>query len=779
MGITHIDPLEYDLIFERFLNPERVSLPDIDIDFDAERREEIITYIRSKYGEDNVAQIVTFNRMKAKLAIRDIGRVMEVKLADVNRLAKLVPEGPKVELQDAIDKTAELQREIKRSPEFIKLIHYALRLENNIRNTGKHAAGVVIAPRKLTEFMPLYKTREDITTHFEKDEVENIGLLKMDILGLKTLTIIRNIIQEVREREAKAIDLENINLLDAKTFKIFQKGETDGIFQFESSGMRDYLKKSKPTKIEDLIVLNALYRPGPLQSGMADVYVNRKLGKEKVTYIFPELEEILKDTWGIIVFQEQVMQISVRIAGFSMSEADEMRKIMGKKEVSKMPAQEKKFLERAAKKGYDKKKVDALFAQMKTFAEYGFNKSHSTAYAYLAYQTAFLKAHYPVYFMSAHLTSEADKPTTSSKIIQYISESKKMGLAILPPDINKSRETFHAEGDSAIRFGLIGLKNLGSAALGIILRAREQGGEFLDFNDFVERVDLAKVNKNVLESLVKAGACDCFGLKRRTLYEGIGEVLRRVAAVSRSRQKDQRPLFAEAISDEYIPRELLALEEWPESEMIKGEKEIAGIYVSHNPLEKFSSEIRKVSNTSVMAVQTHEFKGEMIKLGGVVTEFARRTSKKGDAYGEIFFEDLTGRIKVLCFKDRWRELEKVLKVDVPYFLEGRSRSGGSDNDSEETVYLENLQELEALLKKKARKIVITIGYEQINEAFNDKLQQKLEKNRDSVPYMVIVNHPDGARVVINSESGQGLRATAAMKKDIEKLTGPDSVEIMF
>ena len=779
MGITHIDPLEYDLIFERFLNPERVSLPDIDIDFDAERREEIIAYIRAKYGEDNVAQIVTFNRMKAKLAIRDIGRVMEVKLADVNRLAKLVPDGPKVELQDAIDKTPDLQREIRHSPEFIKLVNYALRLENNIRNTGKHAAGVVIAPRKLTEFMPLYKTREDITTHFEKEEVENIGLLKMDILGLKTLTIIRNIVQEVRERENKAIDLENLNLLDARTFKIFQKGETDGIFQFESSGMRDYLKKSKPTKIEDLIVLNALYRPGPLQSGMADVYVNRKLGREKVTYIFPELEEILKDTWGIIVFQEQVMQISVRIAGFSMSEADEMRKIMGKKDVAKVPALEKKFLERAARKGYDKKKVEELFAQMKTFAEYGFNKSHSTAYAYLAYQTAFLKAHYPVYFMSAHLSSEADKTTTSSKIIQYISESKRMGIDILPPDINRSRETFRVEGDCAIRFGLIGLKNVGSAALGIILRARDEGGEFRDFNDFVERVDLAKVNKGVLESLVKAGACDCFGLKRRVLFESVGEVLRRAAALSRSRQKNQRALFSEAIADDYIPRELLALEEWPESEMIKGEKEIAGIYVSHNPLEKFRSEIRKVSNTSVLAVQTHEFKGEMIKLGGVVTEFARRTSKKGDAYGEIFFEDLTGRIKVLCFKDRWRELEKVLKVDIPYFLEGRSRSGGSDSDSEETVYLESLQELEAMLKKKARKIVITIGYEQIDETFNDRLQQKLEKNRDSVPYMVVVNHPDGARVVINSESGQGLRATAAMKKDIEKLTGPDSIEIMF
>ncbi|MBN2345481.1 MAG: hypothetical protein JXO51_03760, partial [Candidatus Aminicenantes bacterium] len=477
---------------------------------------------------------------------------------------------------------------------------------------------------------------------------------------------------------------------------------------------------------------------------------------------------------------EQVMQISVRIAGFSMSEADEMRKIMGKKEVSKMPAQEKKFLERAARRGYDKKKVEELFSQMKTFAEYGFNKSHSTAYAYLAYQTAFLKAHYPVYFMSAHLSSEADKTSTSSKIIQYISESKRMGIEILPPDINQSRENFHVESDCAIRFGLIGLKNVGSAALAIILRTREEGGPFRDFNDFVRRVDLSRVNKSVLESLVKAGACDGFGLKRRSLYEGIGEVLRRAAVIGRSRARNQKALFAEAIENDYLPREFLELEEWPENEMIKGEKEIAGIYLTRNPLEKYSREIAKVSNTSIQAVQNKEFKGEVIKLGGVVTEFARRTSKKGDVYGEIYFEDLTGRIKVLCFKERWAALEKELKADLPYFLEGRTRAGGADAENEETtIYLENLQELEGTLKKKARKIVITIDYEQIDEGFNERLKLRLEKNRDSVPYMVVINHPDQARVVINSEPGQGLRATASMKKDIEKLTGPNSVEILF
>ncbi|MCX6555602.1 MAG: hypothetical protein NTZ12_11430, partial [Candidatus Aminicenantes bacterium] len=418
--------------------------------------------------------------------------------------------------------------------------------------------------------------------------------------------------------------------------------------------------------------------------------------------------------------------------------------------------------------------VEELFGQMKTFAEYGFNKSHATAYAYLAYQTAYLKAHYPVYFMSAHLSSESEKTSTSSKIIQYVSESKKMGIDILPPDINKSQEYFHVETAGAIRFGLIGLKNVGSSALQIMLKARQEGGAFRSFNDFVARVDLSRVNKTVLESLVKAGAFDCFGLKRRTLFESVGDIIKRSVAIEKNRGKNQKKLFKDEIVDSYIPEEKMKLEEWSESEMITGEKEIAGIYVTHNPLEKFSSEISKVSNTTILAIQNREFKGEIIKLGGVVTEFTPRTSKKGDAYGEIFFEDLSGRIKVLCFKDRWEALKKTLCLDVPYFLEGRM-----PESEEVNIYLESLQELEAMLKKKARKIVITINYEQIDESFNEKLQQKLEKNRDSVPYMIVINHGEDARVVINSEAGQGIKATASMKKDIEKLTGPNSIEILF
>lgn len=778
MSVTNIDPLEYDLIFERFLNPERISLPDIDIDFDRERRNDVIEYIRDKYGEESVAQIVTFGRMKAKMAIRDIGRVLEIPLSNVNKLAKMIPEGPKVSLKNEVKTNKDLMKEIKRIKDVPKLIDFALKLENNIRHTSMHAAGVVIAPKKLTEFMPLYKTKDEIVTQFEKEEVEDIGLLKMDILGLKTLTIIKNIVNEVKEIEDIDIDLENIKLNDKKTFKIFQNGNTDGVFQFESSGMRDYLKRTKPQKIEDLIVLNALYRPGPLESGMANSYVRRKLGKEEVTYIFPELEEILKDTYGIIIFQEQVMQISVKIAGFSMGKADEMRKIMGKKQINKIPNIENKFITGAIKKGYDKSKISQIFSQIKTFAKYGFNKSHSTAYAYLAYQTAYLKAHFPVYFMSAHLTSESEKTSTSSKIIQYISECKKMGIKILAPNINKSYENFRVETSNSMRFGLKGLKNVGNTAIDSILKTRKEDGCFQSYFDFITRIDLSKVNKAVIESLIKSGAMDCFDIKRRVLFESIEEVIKKVSIIDKNIDKNQLSLFSkhENHSHIIIPERYHEEDEWVENEIIKSEKEITGIYITHNPIEKYRNEIEKVSNINISNIK--EFKGEKIRLGGVITEFKQRKSKKGDFYGELFFEDLTGRIKILVFnkKNKWDDIKDNIKLDFPYFLEGFLPD---NDDTTINVYLENITELETFLKKKARKIVIKLNYDQLARSFNEKLNNVIKNNKDSVPYIIIINHENGYKTTIKPSKKEGLKATVSMKKDIEKLTGKNTVDILY
>ncbi len=777
MDITTVDPLEYDLIFERFLNPERISMPDIDIDFDGEQRDKVIRYIREKYGEENTAQIVTFGKMKAKLAIRDIGRVLEIPLNDVNRIAKMIPEGPKVDLRSEIKNNEELQKEIKHVPETKKMIEYALKLENNIRHTGMHAAGVVIAPKRLTEFMPLYKTRDDIVTQFEKEEVEEVGLLKMDILGLKTLTIIKNILREIKEVEGKDIDTEKVPLTDEKTYKVFQEGDTDGIFQFESSGMREYLKRSKPDKITDLIALNALYRPGPLGSGMAERYVLRKLGKEKVEYLFTELEDILWDTYGIILYQEQVMRISVVLAGFPMSKADQMRKIMGKKQVHKLPGVKKEFVEGAVKRGFNKKKAEEIFSQMATFAEYGFNKSHSTAYAILAYQTAYLKAHFPVYFMSANLTSEAEKASTSSKVIQYISEAKKMGLEVLAPDINKSVEGFRVQTGCSIRFGLQGLKNVGASAIKNTLEARDKDGPFKDYSDFLTRVDLSKVNKTTLESLIMSGALDSFGVKRRALFESVEQVIQQAQVIQKRKAQNQLSLFsAEETSQIVIGKDLLEKEEWAEKEVIKHEKEIAGFYMTHNPLDKFRSEIQKVSNTTIAKIESKEFTGDNVKLGGVITDYVQRKSKKGSFYGEIYFQDLTGRMKVLAFKDRWSQVKETLMEDHPYYLEGRLPDGEEGTPS---LFLETMTDLEEFLKKQARKIIIKLRYDQLNDRFNEDLKHRLERNRDSVPYMIVITNKEGKRVIVRSDAGEGLRPTLSMKKDLEEVTRENTVEILF
>jgi len=777
MEITTVDPLEYDLIFERFLNPERISMPDIDIDFDGDRRDKVIHYIREKYGEENTAQIVTFGKMKAKMALRDIGRVLEIPLNEVNRLAKQIPEGPKVKLKHEIDNSPELQQEIKNKPETKKLFDFALKLENNIRHTSMHAAGVVIAPKRLTEFMPLYKTKDDIVTQFEKEEVEEVGLLKMDILGLKTLTIIENILTEIKEVEGVDVDLENIPLDDEPSYKVFQSGDTDGIFQFESSGMREYLTRSKPDKLTDLIALNALYRPGPLGSGMAEVYVKRKLGIEPVEYLFPELEDILGDTYGIILYQEQVMRISVVLAGFTMSKADGMRKIMGKKQVHKLPAVKKEFMEGSTKKGFDKKKAEELFSQMETFAEYGFNKSHSTAYGYLAYQTAYLKAHYPTFFMTGNLTSEAEKTSTTSKVIQYISETKKMGIDVLPPDINKSTEKFRVESRGAIRFGLKGLKGVGSSAIVSILKARDEGGPFKNYSDFITRIDLTKVNKTVLESLIKAGALSCFNIKRRAMFDSVEEVIRQAAVIQKRNDKNQRSLFStEETGTIMIPKDKLDAEEWDENEIIKNEKEVAGLYITFNPLEKFREEVEKVSNTDIASILSGEFKGETLRIGGVITEFSQRKSKKGSLYGELFFEDLSGRMKALAFKDKWAEVKDEIKSDYPYFMEGRLPDNG---DTSPNIYLESLTPLESHFKKQARRIVVKMDYAQLEGPILEQLMEKLEENKDSVPVMFAVYMPENYRVTINASLSHGLRATLSMKKDIESLLGENSVEILF
>src|SRR4051812_20567712 len=505
LRITDVDPIEYDLIFERFLNPERVSLPDIDIDFCERRRSEVIEYVTRKYGRENVAQIITFGTMKARAVVRDVARVMDIPYADADRVAKAVPPALDMTLEKALAESPALKEMQQKDERIRELLTIAQRLEGMTRHASVHAAGVVIAPRPLTEFVPLYKSQKDeIVTQWAMKEVERVGLLKMDFLGLSTLTLIEDCLHEIARTEGITIDIDAIPLTDDKTYKLFSDGQTYGVFQFESSGMRELLRKAKPARLDDLIALNALYRPGPLKSGMVDDFISRKQGKTEVKYELKQLEPILSDTYGVIAYQEQVMRIAAVLAGFTMGQSDVLRKAMGKKDPKVMAKQREAFMEGAAKNAVNEKKAKKIFDLMEFFAGYGFNKSHSTTYAWVAYQTGYLKANFPWHFMAALLTIEA---ANTDKLAMYLGECRDLGIPILPPDINTSQLAFTVE-KAGVRFGLCAVKNVGEGAILSMLKMRQEQGRIDSIFTMCEQVDLRLVNKRVLESLVKAGAFD-------------------------------------------------------------------------------------------------------------------------------------------------------------------------------------------------------------------------------------------------------------------------------
>src|SRR5580698_3373469 len=518
LRITDVDPLQYDLLFERFLNPERISMPDIDIDFCMRRRGEVIEYVRKKYGAESVAQIITFRTMAAKAVLKDAGRALDMPYGDVDRLAKMIPLTLNISLEEALKQAPQLDSMREKDERVKELVEVALRLEGLARHASTHAAGVVISPRPLTEIVPLYKSnKEEITTQYDMNALERIGLLKMDFLGLTTLTVLDDAVRMIKENRGVEIDLAGLQFDDEKTYALFARGETSGIFQFESHGMREILKRYQPTRLEDLTALNALYRPGPIQGGMIDDFIARKHGKKKVAYDLPELEEILSETWGVILYQEQVMQIANRLAGFSLGDADLLRRAMGKKKPEEMAAQREKFLSGCAARKVPQKKAEKIFDLMAEFAGYGFNKSHSCAYALLAYQTAWLKTHYPVEFVAAMLTSETGN---TEKVVKYINEGRSMGITVLPPDVNSSDLNFTPTGND-IRFGLAAIKNVGENTVRGILAARETVGKFSTFYEFVESVDSRLMNKRVLERLVRAGAVDGLDGNRAQMMAGI------------------------------------------------------------------------------------------------------------------------------------------------------------------------------------------------------------------------------------------------------------------
>src|SRR5271170_5493111 len=618
LGITDIDPLQHELLFERFLNPERISMPDIDIDFCMNRRGEVIEYVTHKYGRENVAQIITFGTMAAKAAIKDVGRAMDMPYSDVDRIAKMVPTTLNIKLDDALKESVALQEAYQKDPQVRQLLDTARKLEGLVRNSGVHAAGVVISPRPLIELVPLHKTKNDeIVTAFDMVAIEKMGLLKMDFLGLTTLTILDDTVKLIAQTRGEQVALENLPLDDLETYeKVFHKGLTTGVFQFESHGMRDVLRRYQPNSIEDLTALNALYRPGPIQGGMIDDFVDRKHGRKRVEYELPELQEILQETLGVIVYQEQVMQIANRLAGYSLGEADLLRRAMGKKKAEEMAQQRERFVEGAAQRKFPPKKIEKIFDLMAQFAGYGFNKSHSAAYALLAYHTAYLKTHYPVEFMAALLTSVTG---STDDVVKYINECREMGIAVEAPDINVSAANFTPHGE-AIRFGLAAVKNVGGNAIESIVAARRKLGRFKSIYEFCENVDLRLLNKRVLESLIKSGAMDSLG-RRAQLMEVLDKAMDRAQKAQRDVESGQHGLFGvfEQEASEGNNDKLPNIPDWDEQVRLAAEKEILGFFISGHPLEKFKdklADLQALRIEEVAALTKSTGKDETIATAG-------------------------------------------------------------------------------------------------------------------------------------------------------------------
>jgi DNA polymerase III subunit alpha len=664
LNITDLDPLEYDLIFERFLNPGRKSsMPDVDVDFCMEGRDEVIRYVMEKYGKDKVAQIITFGKMQARAVIRDVGRVMDIPYAEVDRIAKLIPGTLNITLDQALEQEPRLREAVQKDPRIESLFDVAKSLEGLTRHASTHAAGIVIANRPLMDYLPLYRGQNgEVMTQYTMKDVEKIGLVKFDFLGLKTLTVLDQAVKLVRKERGVDFDLCRIPLDDPGTYALLSAGSNQGIFQLESSGMRDLLTKLKPEQFTDIIALVALYRPGPLGSGMVDEFIKRKQGKESIQYDLDALEGILSDTYGVIVYQEQVMRIASTLADFSLEDADILRRAMGKKDPGEMAKQKEKFLEGAKKKRIPAKKAEKLFDLMAKFAEYGFNKSHSAAYALITYQTAYLKCHYPVEFMAASLTCEVQN---ADKIVRFIAECRDMGIEILPPHVNESDKRFTVVGDK-IRFGLAGVKNVGDAAIDVILAERNSGDAFRSLHDFCRRIDSRKVNRRVIESLIKCGAFDFSKARRAQMLTGLDEILERSQLSQKRKGAPQLSMWADPAGEEEKYPEI---DEFPEKELTAFEKETIGFYISRHPLAAYRKQIESATrdNTSTLASRRN---GDEVKVCGLVSQLKEIVTKKGDRMGFLTLEDMTGFVEVILFPEVFKNALPCLSGADPVVVRG-------------------------------------------------------------------------------------------------------------
>jgi len=789
MEITNVDPLQNSLLFERFLNPERVTMPDVDVDFCQNRRGEVIEYVTRKYGREQVAQIITFNTMAAKAAIKDCGRALDMPYGDVDRIAKLVPMTVGMTLDRALEEVPELRKVYDNDTVIRELIDTAKKLEGLVRGAGVHASAVVIAPRPLTELVPLNKTKNDeIVTAYDMKAVEKMGLLKMDFLGLATLTVIDDCLKLIKLSRGETVDIEMIPQDDEATFKkVFHSALTSGIFQFESSGMRDILRRYKPDSVEELTALNALYRPGPMS--MIDDFIERKWGRRKVEYLLPELEVILKDSLGVIVYQEQVMQISNLLASYSLGEADLLRRAMGKKNAEAMAEQRERFMSGAAAHGHPKHAVGEIFDQMEKFSGYGFNKSHSAAYALVAYQTAYLKTHYPVEFMAALLTSETSKP---ENVVKYIGECKEMGIRVEPPDVQSSGAQFtpHVtpEGE-AIRFGLAAVKNVGGNAIESILKAREEvGGRFKSLWEFCEKVDLRVMNSRVIQSLIKAGALDSLG-KRAPLMAAVDKAMERAQKAQKDAEHGQSGLFGLFDEGPKAGRgndDLPKVAEWEEGERLANEKEVLGFFVSGHPLDKYAEKLRNLAGV-ISTAEALERKppekrwgaqadpADEIQLAGMILGLkVQKTKRDQKLYAQAALEDATGKIELVCFPRDYERLQGQLKMEAPVLVRGTLTG---DDDTAPKFAVSSIVSLEEVQVKLPGGVRIRINLDRATE----EMFAGLKSAADAAPgpgKVMLHLEKKGEYAVILEPEGMSVAADRGWVERVEELVGRGTVQAL-
>lgn len=751
IGITNIDPIKYDLLFERFLNPDRKSMPDIDTDFDDDGRQKVIDYVVEKYGRNQVAQIVTYGTMAAKMSIKDVARVMDLPLAQANLMAKMVPEKPGIQLArvltaplsgenslaekeqlqpEQLEQVQQLRKILQEDTLEGEVLREALKLEGSVRNTGIHAAGIIIAPQDLTELIPVCTAKDSdlLVTQFEGSVIESAGVIKMDFLGLKTLTIIKNALELVRKNHGVDIDIDQLPLDDALTFELYQQGATDGTFQFESAGMQKHLRELRPDQFDDLTAMNALYRPGPI--AYIPDYIRRKHGDEPVTYDLPEMEEYLQETYGITVYQEQVMLLSQKLAGFTKGEADTLRKAMGKKQKAVLDQMKSKFVDGCRQNGLDAKICEKIWTDWEAFASYAFNKSHSTGYALVAYQTAYLKAHYPAEYMAAVLTNNL---SNIDKLTAYMVESKRMGIPVLGPDINESDRGFSVNTKGQIRFGLAGLKGTGEAAVEAIIEEREKSGPYQSIFDFVQRVNQRAVNKKALECLAMSGAFDGFEELHRAQYffrpegdntSGLEKLIRFGNQCQASRMQSAGSLFGDLEMPPVTPPKIPDCEPWPLMVRLEKEKEVTGIFLSGHPLDSYSFELKHYHITPLAELRRQQeeaeaqastgasFKERGFRLAGFISDAQDRISKSGKKYGKIILQDFSGNMEIMFFGEDYLRFNQYLKPGLSVFVLGMLQSRPFRQEQVE-FRVQQIQLLEEMKRKQTRELQIAASADAI------------------------------------------------------------------